>query len=618
MDLGPAGPQLNVSSQDYIVNVQFGPDIQCSSVDLLEEETLEGKCRVVGNPAPHVTWLKDGRPVDPSVPLSRNDGGDYTIDAVGFSSLQKKIKVSVLYGPELTCPSTYTAQEYVPHSLNCSVRGHPQPETIWYKDDEPVELTGNLTRHDAGQYLITASNSVSSVNVTVDIIVLYPPSPIVELEDSEVHAGSTVWLKCSSTGNPRPNYSWDYYQTDNVVQENEDGVSRLIIHNATAYNMGTYTCHAWNDGGRVSRTARVTVEGAKQECPVKITPDAMVLQYRSRSQPATCVPTSTNSTDVSEIYWELHDGGRTVDGIWLADTTEDWDARPVCVATFRGIGTCHKPLDFILYKTPDSVSIRPVDNSSAVVEDRELQLQCHIINVAPAQKLSVRFYRGNETIKPDSVRLSGCRSDNDTGCDVRSPVNVWATVSIALNRTHNGAEFRCEALLDLGPEGPQPPPTVTSRPLNITVFYKPVINTTKLPKAIPVFRGYPEDLVCEADGHPPPEIRWLYSPDKAARVSGGNLTVSEAGFYNCTATNDVDSAFHVVQVILKEDYLPLIAGFVAVTVVAISIVFLFIYSIYYKNTKMRRYSLKNPKLSTHNGNVAHNGWDLQFPMTKLS
>lgn len=65
------------------------------------------------------------------------------------------------------------------------------------------------------------------------------------------------------------------------------------------------------------------------------------------------------------------------------------------------------------------------------------------------------------------------------------------------------------------------------------------------------------------------------------------------------------------------DYLPLIAGFVAVAVVVISVIFVFIYSIYYKNTKMRHYSLKNPKLSTHNGNVAHNGLDMQFPMTKL-
>lgn len=90
---------------------------------------------------------------------------------------------------------------------------------------------------------------------------LDPPSQIVELEDSEVDVGSTVWLKCSSMGNPRPKYSWNYYQTANVMEENEDGVSRLLIHNATAYNMGSYTCHAWNDRGNVSKTARVSVKG---------------------------------------------------------------------------------------------------------------------------------------------------------------------------------------------------------------------------------------------------------------------------------------------------------------------------------------------------------------------
>lgn len=70
---------------------------------------------------------------------------------------------------------------------------------------------------------------------------------------------------------------------------------------------------------------------------------------------------------------------------------------------------------------------------------------------------------------------------------------------------------------------------------------------------------------------------------------------------------------------IAEDYLPLIAGFVAAVVVIISVIFAFIYSIYYKNTKMRRYSLKKAKLNnTHNGNVAHNGWENQFPMARLS
>lgn len=78
-----------------------------------------------------------------------------------------------------------------------------------------------------------------------------------------------------------------------------------------------------------------------------------------------------------------------------------------------------------------------------------------------------------------------------------------------------------------------------------------MINTVKLAKTVPVFNGYPEDLICEADGHPPPEIVWLYSPDKVPHVSENKLTVSEAGLYNCTATNEVDSISYEVEVILK-------------------------------------------------------------------
>lgn len=88
-----------------------------------------------------------------------------------------------------------------------------------------------------------------------------PPSEIAELEDAEVDVGSPVWLKCSSMGNPRPQYEWDYYRSENVVQENDDGVSRLLIHNATARNTGSYTCHARNDRGRASKTVRVHVKG---------------------------------------------------------------------------------------------------------------------------------------------------------------------------------------------------------------------------------------------------------------------------------------------------------------------------------------------------------------------
>ncbi|XP_054463215.1 hemicentin-1-like [Anoplopoma fimbria] len=626
LDLLPEGPRLNASSQEFNITVNFGPDTDCFleyELGLKEGATLESGCHVKGRPTPNVSWMKDDRPFDPTVPLSRADAGWYHIKAEGATIIEKKLFVPVMYGPELNCPSLYTAVENVPHNFSCTVGGYPQPKIIWYKDGEEVVLPNNLTRGDSGQYLITATSNVSSDNLTVNITVKYPPSQIVELEDSEVDVGSTVWLKCHSTGNPRPQYSWDYYETTNVMVENEDGVSRLHIQNATAYNTGSYTCHASNNRGNVSKTVRVTVKGARPECPIKITPDRMVVQYQERGQQqATCKPTSADSTHVTEIYWEVQ-GERTNSKIWFADTDKDWDPQPVCNVTFNVIGPCQKHLDFTLYKKPDSVSIRHVDALSSVVEEGEFQLQCDITSVAPARNVTVHWYRGDETLEPlskGSLQVTGCLSDNDTDCDpsvVRSPLNVSSTISITLNRRDNGTEFRCEAQLNLGPGGPQPAPSMTSSPLNISVYYKPVINTTKLPKEIPVFSGYPEVLVCEADGHPPPKIKWFYSLDKEPHLSGNTLTVSEAGVYNCSATNEVASVYYEVKVILKEDYLPLIAGFVAVTVVAISVVFIFFYSIYYKNTKMRRYSLKNAKLDTHNSNVAHNGWDMQFPMTKL-
>ncbi|CAN9505574.1 unnamed protein product [Ophioblennius macclurei] len=625
LNLGPVGPDLNVSSEELSFTVSFGPEVLCTVVEIPEGQTIEEKCAVTGYPSPHVAWFKDGAPVNSSAPFMREDAGRYEVKAEGSKSITKPVTFLVLYGPELTCPSTYTALEYAVRNLTCTVKGYPKPETIWYKDGEEVELPESLTRRDAGQYTVTASNSLMSVNVTVDVTVLYPPSQIVELEDSEIDVGSDVWLKCSSMGNPRPEYSWTYYRTDNVVEESEDGVSRLIIGNATAYNRGSYTCHASNDKGSVYKTVIITVKGAPPECPIKITPETMVVEYQSTGHHATCEPMSTTLSNVLQLYWK--DGqNKTIPVVndikWLPDTQNGWYSTPACFGKFQGIRNCHKSLKVILYKTPDSVSIHPVDNSSSVLEGRVFQLQCDIINVAPAQMLTVLWYRGNESIGPGVLSLVDCPPDDDRQCDISvimSPVNVTSIVNITLNRIHSGAEIRCEAQLDLGLKESQPSPSTASSPLKLTILYKPIINTTKLPKTVPLFRGYPEELVCEAHGRPAPEIKWLYSPDKVVRVfAEGKLTVYEEGFYNCTASNDVDSTVHVVEVVLKEDYLPLIAGFVAVTVIVISVIFVFLYSIYYKNTKMRRYNFKNPKLSTHNGNVATNGWEVPLPMTKLS
>lgn len=73
-----------------------GPDIECSTIVLHEGETLEDKCRVTGNPTPYVEWLKEGRLVNLTVPLRRNDAGMFLVKAEGRTLLEKTIQVDVL------------------------------------------------------------------------------------------------------------------------------------------------------------------------------------------------------------------------------------------------------------------------------------------------------------------------------------------------------------------------------------------------------------------------------------------------------------------------------------------------------------------------------------------
>ncbi|GLD49211.1 hemicentin-2-like isoform X3 [Lates japonicus] len=105
---------------------------------------------------------------------------------------------------------------------------------------------------------------------------------------------------------------------------------------------------------------------------------------------------------------------------WRVDSLADWIEAHLlwecssCPQTMRGFSLTR------LYKTPDSVSIRPVNHTGPMVEGKEYQLLCEFRNIAPVQ-------------------------------------------------VENGVQYRCVAELELGPEDATTPPTVTSRPLNASV-----------------------------------------------------------------------------------------------------------------------------------------------------
>lgn len=58
--------------------------------------TLEDVCKVTGNPLKSVQWLKDGKATNPSIPLTENEYGNYTLKADGHIFIEKNFTIHVL------------------------------------------------------------------------------------------------------------------------------------------------------------------------------------------------------------------------------------------------------------------------------------------------------------------------------------------------------------------------------------------------------------------------------------------------------------------------------------------------------------------------------------------
>ncbi|XP_075372705.1 roundabout homolog 2 isoform X6 [Mycteria americana] len=279
---------------------------------VLEEEAVDFRCQVQGDPTPTVRWKKD----DADLPRGRYDiKDDYTLrikkamstDEGTYTCIAEnrvgKVEASATLTVRGKCspppqfvvrPRDQIVAQGRTVTFPCETKGNPQPAVFWQKEgsqnllfpNQPlqpnsrysVSPTGDLTitniqRSDAGYYIcqaLTVAGSIlakAQLEVT-DVLTDRPPPIILQGPVNQTLAvDGTALLKCKATGDPLPVISWlkegfTFLGRDPRTSIQDQGT--LQIKTLRMSDTGTYTCVATSSSGETSWSAvlEVTESGA--------------------------------------------------------------------------------------------------------------------------------------------------------------------------------------------------------------------------------------------------------------------------------------------------------------------------------------------------------------------
>ncbi|XP_038838379.1 vascular cell adhesion protein 1-like [Salvelinus namaycush] len=282
--------------------------------------------------------------------------------------------------------------------------------------------------------------------------------------------------------------------------------------------------------------------GVCESCSLVVSPAGLVVKYGA--------PASANCTSdtVTFMGWEPSQGEsqvfstRVKELTWRVDSLTDWNIKPQCFEMSEEGGQCARVLNVTVYKLPDRVSIRYLSHSGPVVEGHQYSLHCVVQNIAPIEHLRVTFFKvstnGEQTVLYTQPLNNDIQQRNN---GIREPVNESFSLQFSPTSVDDGAQLCCSAMLDLGPEGPQPPPVMESDRLNINVHFAPEFSCSAKLQV-----GAGEGLTCDVRGNPLPSVTWLR--DGQVLTPPTHLSREDAGNYTLMALNRIGKANHTVEV----------------------------------------------------------------------
>ncbi|KAM8933893.1 hemicentin-2 [Pelodytes ibericus] len=539
-------------------------------------ETLALQCESDAEPAPTVTWYKNGHQllggngvvihthgqILEIQDLKASDKGLYTCKVANVAGeVELTFTVIIQIPASLFHPHNETVQLTVGSSLvlSCEAEGSPPPKVTWLKDGGPLDRAADLgvvvresrlqisrvQPFHAGQYSCRAENHLSEAHKFFLLLVQAPPRILGAEIPSErsIQENEEVTLECKAQGIPAPQMSWlkdgkplgpSSLANTRISQDGD----ALVLTSVQASDSGHYTCLARNVAGEDSKVFVLNIlippvfeSGANVSETLSSAPGGQVTLecHASGSLPMQLTWLKDGIQLPPSRFIRVSSGGRflRISQLQVSDA-----GTYTCIAS-SPVGSAEKR--FIL-----NVESLPVVERSESTEE-----------VTAIKGASVTF-----TCEAHGTPLPSLSWEKDG-----EPLNLQSNMlpngmgsRLYLESVHAGDSglYSCVALNAAGRVG---------KHFNLSVLEPPRIEGSALPTEMSVLPDSPLELVCRAAGVPLPDITWEKDGRSLSRsdlfASNGTILriervkAEDAGIYVCLATSPAGRDSRAVWVRMK-------------------------------------------------------------------
>ncbi|XP_046638885.1 Down syndrome cell adhesion molecule-like protein Dscam2 isoform X24 [Daphnia pulicaria] len=487
------------------------------------------------------------------------DSGKYLCNvnnSVGGESVETVLTVTAPLSASIE-PQVQTVDYGRPATLTCNPEGNPIKSISWMKDGVAISHTDNVLRieqvrrEDKGMYQCFVRNDQESAQASAELKLggrFDPPQFINTFAERTLQPGPSVSLKCSASGNPLPEITWELdgkkissserVQIGHFTAGTNEVVSYLNITAVHTNDGGLYKCAASSKVGHADHSARFNVYGLPFVRPMD-----KVAVVAGEIMMVTC-PVAGYPIDT--IQWEK--GGRVLpvnrrqqvfpNGTLIIENVQRSldQGSYTCIAKNTQGFSAKGNLEVQVMVAPE---IAPFDFGDSTLNAGEAaQTQCLALKGDTPLNFTWTFHGDESTFHAGVVTTSAGQ---------RGSVLIIDSVT-----THHSGTYTCTVRNQVASAS-------YSTVLSVSVPPRWIVEPTDKAFA----QGSEAKIECKADGFPKPQISWKKAPGSTPNdyrdirsnnyvriedgtLSIGNIQKSSEGYYLCEASNGIGAGLSAV------------------------------------------------------------------------